>query len=136
MAHNFGPITCPTHLSSSTKKDLNENLENDDILTLSAQNGYLEIIKWLAEKGADIHAHNDAAIKWCEEIDHSKMVKWLAENDAAVMWREENDHLEDQNQKDDCMDTADSTRKRKSLDYVSRIPNKKYRQKTHSISFG
>src|SRR6185436_15296859 len=74
------------------------------ILQLSADNGHLEVVKYLIEKhNADIHADNDAALWLSARDGHLEIVKYLvekhnadihADNDAALWLSAENGHLE------------------------------------------
>jgi hypothetical protein len=39
--------------------------------------GHFEIVKYLVEKGADVHADNDFAVISASEYDHSEIVSFL-----------------------------------------------------------
>mgnify|MGYP001202680553 CR=1 FL=1 len=58
---------------------------NDDYaLSCSANNGHLEVVKYLIEQGADVHAYNDAALRSSAYNGHFEVVKYLIENGADV----------------------------------------------------
>ena len=44
-----------------------------------AENGHLEVVKYLVENGADIHANNDHALRWSARFGHLEVVKYLIE---------------------------------------------------------
>ena len=46
--------------------------------------GYLEVVKLLLEHGADVHAHEDEALKWASMNGHTEVVKLLLEHGADV----------------------------------------------------
>lgn len=47
-------------------------------------NGRLEVVKYLVEVGANIHAYNDWAFRRAEENNHMEVVKYLAEAGADI----------------------------------------------------
>jgi len=61
----------------------------------------LEVIKELIEKGANIHADDDHALRWASSEGHFGVVKFLiekgsnvhADNDYALIWASYNGHL-------------------------------------------
>jgi len=65
-------------------------------------NGHIEIVKYLVENGADIHAYNDEALQLSTKKGHIGVVKFLVENganihvndDIALRWSAENGHTE------------------------------------------
>ena len=76
--------------------------DNDDALRQASRNGHLEIVKYLIENGANIHAENDYALRWASNEGHLEVVKYLikkgtdvhAENDHALRWASGKGHLE------------------------------------------
>jgi len=62
--------------------------------------GHLEIVKYLVEQGADIHAEDDFALSWAAQLGHLDIVKYLvskganthARNDETLRWAELNCH--------------------------------------------
>ncbi len=60
----------------------------DEALIWAAGNGYLEIVKYLIENDADIHAKDDEALKSASASGHLEIVKYLkekgADNDEAL----------------------------------------------------
>jgi len=62
----------------------NIHANNDLALCWAAENGYLEIVKYLVENGANIHANNDCALRWAAYKGHLEVVKYLIENGADI----------------------------------------------------
>ena len=58
--------------------------ENDCALRCSAEKGYLEVVKYLIEKGSDIHAENDYALRYSAMNGHLEVVKYLIEVGADI----------------------------------------------------
>jgi ankyrin repeat protein len=46
--------------------------------------GYLDIVEYLMEKGADVHAYNDAALRYSAVNGHLDVVKYLVKNGANI----------------------------------------------------
>ena len=42
-----------------------------------SENGHIEVVRYLVEKGADIHAQNDYALIAASFIDHIEVVNYL-----------------------------------------------------------
>ncbi len=59
-------------------------------LALAASNAHAEAVTLLLEHGADVHAHNDYALRWAAERGHADVVKLLLEHGADV--HADNDH--------------------------------------------
>ena len=70
-------------LYNSQGKDLN------DLLIEESSLGNINHIKLLLEKGADIHAENDGALRWAAAYGHRDVVELLLEKGANI--RAEND---------------------------------------------
>lgn len=51
---------------------------------MAAEQGHLEIIKYLHENGADITVHNNSAIKWASCLGYVDIVKYLSQNGADL----------------------------------------------------
>jgi ankyrin repeat protein len=45
----------------------------------ASRGGYLEILKYLVDKGADIHTNYDAALRFASSKGHLEIVKYLIE---------------------------------------------------------
>lgn len=58
----------------------------DDGISLfySAKNGYFDILKYLIENGADVHASNNVALRWASCKGHLEIVKYLVEKGANI----------------------------------------------------
>jgi len=54
------------------------------LLKYSAGDGLIEIVKYLVEKGADVHVNNDEALKFASFKGRLEVVKYLVENGADV----------------------------------------------------
>lgn len=74
---------------------------NNIALTNAALMGHLDIVKYLIEHGANIHAHNDRAIQLASNYGKLDVVKYLVEHGAnvcvndnyAVKWAAHSGHL-------------------------------------------
>lgn len=55
----------------------------------AAGNGHLEIVKYLLEIGADIHVYDDLAVRWAAENGHLEVVKYLVKNGADIHARDD-----------------------------------------------
>jgi ankyrin repeat protein len=53
-------------------------------LTEAARNGYLDVVQFLVENGADIHAGNDRALQLAAEYGHLDVIRYLIENGADI----------------------------------------------------
>ena len=42
-------------------------------------NGHIDVIRYLVSQGADIHAHDDLAVRWASENGHLDGVNYLVE---------------------------------------------------------
>jgi len=69
---------------------------------MAAEKGYLQVVKHLLERGADLHAKNDKALQMAARNGHRELVKYLleqgadlhAENDEELQLAAVNGHLE------------------------------------------
>ena len=66
------------------EKGADIHASNDYALSLSAENGHLDVVKFLVENGANIHASNDLVLRWCAFHGHLDVVKFLVENGANI----------------------------------------------------
>jgi hypothetical protein len=69
----------------------------DKPLGAAANKGHLDIVKYLLEKGYNIHEGDDYALKIASETGHLEIVKYLVEHDArisnkAIKWAQEAGH--------------------------------------------
>ena len=53
------------------------NAGDNYALRWNAENGHLDVVKLLIEKGADIHAENDYALRWSAKYCHLEVVNLL-----------------------------------------------------------
>jgi ankyrin repeat protein len=68
----------------------------------TAEAGYLDVVKYLVERGVDIHSGNEYALRWGSHNGHLSVVKYLVEqganihvkNDSALNWARNNSHIE------------------------------------------
>ncbi len=58
--------------------------EDDYALRLAGLNGHLDILKYLVEHDADIHADDDAALGWASLKGHLEVIKYLVEQGADI----------------------------------------------------
>jgi ankyrin repeat protein len=74
----------------------------DNKLRSAAHNGHFEIVKYLVEHGANIHADNDYALRYAARNGHLEVVTCLVENgadiraegDYALRWAARNGHFD------------------------------------------
>jgi len=50
---------------------------NWDCLRWATRKGYLKVVKYLVENGANIHARNDWTLRWAAINGHLKIVKYI-----------------------------------------------------------
>ena len=53
--------------------------QEDYVLRWAAENGYLDIVKYLVKHGADIHANSDYALRLAIDSEHLNVIKYLAD---------------------------------------------------------
>jgi ankyrin repeat protein len=64
-------------------QEININVLND-LLRISANMGCVEIVEYLVENGADIHAENDVALRGAAFYGNLEVVKYLTEHGANI----------------------------------------------------
>jgi len=74
-------------LKGKSEKEIMSSLENinlkpDELLIKSAKGGFLIGVKKAIEIGADVHAHDDYALREASEKGHYDVVKFLLKNSA------------------------------------------------------
>jgi hypothetical protein len=72
-----GAICCTADLDLPREFISNHNKFQDDALVAACESGHLETIKLLIANGADIHAHNDKALKIASKKGHTDIVDFL-----------------------------------------------------------
>jgi len=90
------------YLLSDIETQKKFNLNVNGTFQWASENGHLEVVKLLVEKGADIHADNDNALRWASKNGHLEVVEFLVEkgadihanNDGALKWASKNGYLE------------------------------------------
>ena len=60
------------------------NIHASDALCGSSYNGHFDIVKYLVEQGANIHASDDGALRWASESGCLDIVKYLVEQGANI----------------------------------------------------
>jgi hypothetical protein len=55
---------------------------NDEALGVSAQNGHVDVVRFLLENGANIHANNDSALRRSAKGEHVDVVRLLLKKGA------------------------------------------------------
>jgi len=60
------------------------NLDINSTFRWASSNGHLEVVKFLVEKGADIHADDNYAFCWASKNGHLEVVKFLVEKGADI----------------------------------------------------
>ena len=62
----------------------NVSTNNDYSLRMASRYGHLEVVKYLVDQGANVHARNDDALRWASRYGHLKIVKCLVEQGASI----------------------------------------------------
>jgi ankyrin repeat protein len=65
------------------EKGADVNADNDGALRWVAYNSYLEVVKLLLEKGANVHVENDYALRWVAVKSHLEVVNLLHSHIAS-----------------------------------------------------
>ena len=63
--------------------------DKNEALTFASQEGHIDIVKYLVENGADIHARNDWALIMASENGHLDIVKYLVNEGADIHVRKD-----------------------------------------------
>ena len=74
------------------EKGANIHLGDDEAFRLAAENGHLPVVTYLVEKGANIHAKDDEALRWTAIHGHLPVVTYLVEKGANVNSHVNNDY--------------------------------------------
>ena len=72
--------------------------KNDCALRLASYSGNIEIVKYLVEQGAEIHAKNNNALRWASENNHLNVVKYFLFDCQMEIKQETKDWLLKNNQ--------------------------------------
>ena len=80
---------------------MKKEFENDnDLLWISTKFGKLDLVKYLLNKGADIHYLEDRALRWAAKRKHYDVVKFLLDNGANIHAQDEGAYYLAQDDKD------------------------------------
>ena len=79
----------------------NVNAKNDEALRLVSGNGHFEVVKYLVEHKANVHARDNASLRKASKNGHFNVVQYLVENkanvhamdDYALRWASWNGHI-------------------------------------------
>jgi len=82
-------------------KDM-DDMDPNELLIKCSEKGFDKGIKLALERGADVHAADDFALRWASRNGHAEVVKLLldhgadvhVENNMPLMWASENGHTE------------------------------------------
>ena len=78
MACLYGQLEVVRYLSE------HYNVNNNNSVVIASSNGYIEIVKYLVENGADIHIFNNFALIQSSRYGYIEIVKYLVENGADI----------------------------------------------------
>ena len=56
--------------------------KNDEALRCAAENGHLEVVRYLVSQGADIHACDEEALRWSAQRGYLQVVSYLISKGA------------------------------------------------------
>ena len=65
-------------------KGANIHADDDGSIRLASISGHLDIVKFLVSEGANIHARDDGAVQWASYIGHFEVVKYLISRGADI----------------------------------------------------
>jgi len=65
----------------------NIHAKNDHALKLAAANGHFEIVKYLIVKGANFHALNDQALRYAQKNKQYKIVRYLKTCQSKIQYK-------------------------------------------------
>ena len=80
----------------------NNFITNDKAYINATINGHLDVVRYLVDHGANIHAKDDNSLRWASENGHLDVVKYLVEHganvngldDQALRWASNNGKIE------------------------------------------
>ena len=53
-------------------------IDNNWALRYASEKGYLEVVKYLVSKGADVQGNNNSAVRWASYYGYLEVVKYLS----------------------------------------------------------
>ena len=65
-------------------KEINKNILNKMMINMAKEGNIKGTEYFLTEKGVDIHAGDDNALRWASYNGHLEVVKYLVQNDANI----------------------------------------------------
>ena len=92
LSINYTPLLYSSHngyleiVKFLVENRANIHADDDDALRLASGVGHLEVVKYLVEHGANIHAENDEALRMSSRFGHLEVVKYLVRMGAGS-WR-------------------------------------------------
>ena len=81
---NLRPLWSVDTMEALIQEGVNFELHVDEVFYFAIQKGYLDIIKYLAAHGADVHDRGDYPLRIASENGHLDIVKYLVEQGADV----------------------------------------------------
>jgi ankyrin repeat protein len=78
-------IACEEGDLESVEVFLRNGRSVNELFQFASKNGHIEAVKFLVEKGADIHLENGYAIRWASLQGHVEVVKFLVEKGANLV---------------------------------------------------
>ena len=66
------------------EKGADVTAQDNSAMRMAARNGHLHVVEYLVERGADVTAHDNSAVLWAAANGHLHVVKYLVERGADV----------------------------------------------------
>ena len=81
---NIRPLWSVETMEDLMQEDVDFELFKNSMLYEAARHGYLDIVKFLIEHGADIHENNDYILQWASGSGYLDVIKCLVEHGADI----------------------------------------------------
>ncbi|GAF86334.1 unnamed protein product [marine sediment metagenome] len=72
------------HVIIAMNKGADIHAQDDFAVKIASENGHLDIVKYLVSQGANIHADNDFSVILASQYGHLDTVKYLVSQDANI----------------------------------------------------
>lgn len=66
------------------EKGCDIHISGDYLLRIACRNGHFDLVKYLVDEGANIYAYDGQAIRWAKESNHLNIVSYLTEKSIPL----------------------------------------------------